>query len=154
MKPRIFFALLAGLLLCGCASKSYVIRFEQSTDTIKCSASALKEGIVINSEDVPIIQCRIDPAALEKIKNDEGGGIKSIVMICHKGVYYLAADGFRNVWVIRPRRDGSTADCGFIPLPDAIKNPEFENRDTGVLVISGPGNRYFIDPKGKVEEWK
>jgi len=154
MRYKLFFISMIGLILSGCASETLFIRFEQSSDTIKCNADAIKEGIVINNEDIPIIQCRIDTAALEKIKSTEGKDMKNIVLICHKGTYYLAAEGFKNVWTIKPRKDGSTADCGFIPLPNAVKRPEFENTDTGVLIISKSKDRYFIGPKGKIEEWR
>jgi hypothetical protein len=158
MKINGFF--LSLILFFGCTTNRVIISFQQNSELFKVKVDDVK---MVSIKDKEYTTPRLGWLDISPIVNYESSNVKEIVLILYKGVYFLTAENFRNIWLIKCKKDGLTASCTPISLPSNKiigKSPLLSISDDKkwVIIYYDSGNgikpKFKINCKGRIEEVK
>ncbi|MCX5783392.1 MAG: hypothetical protein NTW04_02990 [Elusimicrobia bacterium] len=145
---RLYLTALGIIALSACAPKNYtMIKFRQNSDMYRVKYDDSGETI-LKDKSSSFQNGRID---LRKIALNENRRIDEIVMVTHKGRHFFTAEGFANIWEVKPRSDGEYADSYPIAMPEDIgANPALANDENGNGIVvfydsgSGVKPKFFL----------
>jgi len=104
-------------LVAGCAGRptaQAVPTLELDQGSLRMSLAVDRNGTINLAEHAPL-RGRIEVAP---ILAAEGREVETVQVLLHEGRYYVAADGFRNIWELVPEAGSTRATYRSIPVPD------------------------------------
>jgi hypothetical protein len=152
MRKKVFFPPLLLLALACSAGKQLV--FEQYSLAMTATVEPDSSIYVGNSDKFSGV-IRLLP-----IFENENLAPKSVKLIENYGLYYICADQFKNVWVVRPKSDGMNAGFKALDVTPKDKTDSYTNvnfsrygsKDKAVVRFRYNGTQIHIDRKGGLNE--
>lgn len=140
------------IFLAACASR--ILQFEQYSMAMTQNVSADSSIYLGDEENFQGVVC------LGPILKQENTEVKTVKFIQNYGVYYLCADGFKNIWMIEPEEDGMTAEYEALDVtPDdtsdtmsSISFSRYGTKQNTCVKFRYNDKEIFIDAKGKLNE--
>jgi hypothetical protein len=140
------------ILLAACANR--IIQFEQYSIAMNQKISA-DSSIYLGDEE------KFQGVVwLEPILKQENAEVKSVKLILNYGIYYLCAEGFKNIWMIEPEEDGMTGEYKALDVtPDdatdvmtGISFSRYGSKENTCVKFRYNDKEIYIDRKGKLNE--
>lgn len=142
------------LFLGGCISSHKVlIDLEQNSEGFDIIVKDPKQVEIKNMNFIP----RIGWINISPILDYENSKVEKIVLVIHKGIYFLVAKNFKNVWLIKPRSNGISAKATPVLLLKRVGNSPFltvSDDKKWVILYYDQKMRFKINEKGKIMEIK
>jgi len=145
--------ILAGLILfAACAGR--ILKFEQYSMAMSQEVSA-DSSILLGGDESFQGVIWIGP-----ILKEENVKVKSVKFIENYGKYFLSAENFKNVWMIKPKNDGMTGGFKAIDVTpdnaeDILKGISFSRygtKENTCVRLQYNEKTIFIDREGNLNE--
>ena len=140
------------LLTISCAGK--LIKFDQYSMAMSLKVEA-DSSVFIGEDEIFTGILFLGP-----IMKEENITLKKVKVIKNYGKYYLSAEKFKNVWIIKPKDDGISASYKAVDVTPDNKDDHYSNigfsrygkKEDVAVKFKFNNKNVFIDRKGNIHE--
>ena len=142
------------IMLCALDCAGKLIQFDQYSVAMNLKVEPDSSILIGSDEKFTGVLFLASILKEEKVKTGQ------VKLIKNYGKYFLCAENFKNVWMIEPQEDGSTAYYKAIDVTPKDKEDNYKDisfsrygeRDNVLIKFKYNKKEVFIDRKGKINE--